>query len=302
MLLTHIQETEIRNKGDEMKVRYKKLNITTNALVLAGAMGTKPVYKADGTFVKDIMLFKNDDLMELTTVLVKFGEYDTQDMILDDEDVRDEAIIDFLEKGTKSLKLFHETNDSEENYIEAPLKEAYVTKFDGEFQDVFKGSIVATYKFRDEKDWEIAKALDLSTSIEGQAELEEVTEEITKSSLQEFVDKYKEQFTKLFGDKLIGKILKKENEMTKEEMQKMEDLVTQVAELTPQVEDLTKQVETLTAEKVEIETNAASELEKTNAELENITKDFNELKVDFEKRITKLDNQENTLDIDKITV
>jgi DNA repair exonuclease SbcCD ATPase subunit len=277
------------------KFRYKMLKIDTNALIPQGAMGFKAVYKEDGHYTKPTQIFKNDELMELTTVLVKFGEFDSQDMILDDYDVATDAMIDFLKNGNKSLKIMHSTDDTEENYVEAFLKEAYMTKADGELNGIAKHSLVAVYKFTDEDDYEIAKALSLETSIEGKAELEELQEEITKSRLKEFVEKYAEQFADLFGDNVINKILKKgENEMNEEQIKIMEDLRKSVSDLETKLEEADKKVEDLTK---------AKEEDKSDEKLEELQKSYDELKKSFEERVTEIDNQEdNEIDVSDIEI
>ena len=198
--------------------RYKSLRIDTNALVIKGAMGVKPILKDDGHFVKvGERIFKADDeKMELTTTLVVFNKFDSQNMILDDENVRDQAMIDFIEKGNKSLKIMHETSNDENNYAEAKLKEVYVVKdTDTEWQG-YEGSINATYKFLNKTDWEIVKQLELQTSIEGFGDLEEVSDvELAKSDskLKEFIAKFKDFFYARFGkDKVDSVLLQKEDE------------------------------------------------------------------------------------------
>lgn len=208
-----------------MAYRYKKITIKNNALVKKGAMGVKPILKEDGSYLKvDNQIFKaNDEKQELTTTLVIFNKYDSQDMILDDEDVRDEAMIDFVANGNKTLKILHASDEDDDSaYIEAPLKEIYVVKEND--KDFSVGSINATYKVRKQEDWSIIKSLELQTSIEGEAELEVVKEDIVKEgTLKEFVTKFKAYFITLFGkdkvEEMLNKEEDKEEEMTKEELE-----------------------------------------------------------------------------------
>jgi hypothetical protein len=209
-----------------MKIlRYKKLIIKNNALVPKGAMEVLPVYKEDdGKFrSKSETIFKaNDEKLELTTVMVKFGKVDADNMILDDEAVRDEAMIDFMKNGNKRLVITHNTED-EKREVNAYIKELYVAKgFDSDFSE-YEGSILSTAKFDNVEDYTIAKELQLETSIEGMAELEEV---ILDKSLKDRIVDNLEYFVKYFGlekiKELIGEEMFGNNKELKEKYEALE--------------------------------------------------------------------------------
>jgi len=209
------------------KYRYKTLKIDRLALVPKGAMGVEGLYKAeDGSFNKVEKLFKFDDSERiLKTIVILFNKFDSQGMILDDADLRDEAMINFLKDGEKQLKILHETDSNDkDNYVEANLYSfGKVQKKDPDFGDL-EGSVWAEYKFDNEKDYAIAKELELQTSLEGFGHLEELEQDLNKeeSSLKKFIEKYKVGFSKIFGEERVEKVLNKEDEeMTKEEAKEL---------------------------------------------------------------------------------
>ena len=217
-----------------MAYAYKKLRITKNAIVPKGAMRKKAIYKEDGSFKKTITLLKNEEKLEVTACLIKFDEFDSQDMILDDENVRDEAMIDFLIKGDKTLKILHKTKDEKESHIDAFLKEIYVAKEDN-VVNAPAGSVITTYKFANKEDWDVAKGLDLEFSLEGEGTLVEVAKEdkpMTKTTLKGFIEKNKEAFEGAFGKEAINKLFKKEDKKEDEkEDGEIDDLKKEIKKL-----------------------------------------------------------------------
>jgi len=214
-----------------MGFRYKKLIIKNNALVVGGAMKVKPILKDDGNFIKLTEFIKADnEKQELHTILVLFNKFDSQGMILDDEDVRDEAMVDFLKDGNKSLKILHETDkETEDSYIDAHLQSLDVVEETDKYFPELEGSIKAVYKIYDKEDWEIIKTLQLQTSIEGFGSLEEVEEEITKSKLKNFIKKYADAFKEYYGKDIIEEITKGD-EMNAKELKAELDSIKQAIE------------------------------------------------------------------------
>lgn len=244
-----------------MAYRYKKLVIKENALVAAGAMKVKPILKDDGSFLKTTDLIKADDeKQELHTILVLFNKLDSQDMILDDEDVRDQAMVDFLKDGNLSLKILHETEQGvEDNYIDASLQSLSKVEDNDKYFSDLVGSIKAVYKVYDKDDWEIIKALELQTSIEGIGNLEEFEEEITKSKLKDFIKKYADAFKEFYGKDVIEEITKGE-EMNATELKKELDSIKQAIQALDKGELVFK-------EESDVIDFAYNQLEKVSAEL-----------------------------------
>ena len=284
--------------------RYKKLKITHNALVVKGAMGVKPILKEDGSFLKvGEKIYKADEeKRELTTSLVVFNKFDSQGMILDNEDVRDEAIIDFLANGSKTLKVLHSTDESvAESFIEAPLKEAYVVKEDDNYFTA--GSFNATYKIRNQEDWDIIKTLELQTSIEGVAELEVVKEEEldkeeNAGKMKDFVLKFKSMFYAWFGKDKVDEILEikkeEEEEMTKEQVEvllqditKNEDNAFLLSVIKGVVENVEKEFNSKEEIVALLKSVSANEIE----ELTNQKKEFETSKLELEAKLADLEKQ-----------
>ena len=263
-----------------MAYAYKKLIIKTNAIVPKGAMKTKAVYKEeDGTFLKvEPKLFKDDAKLEVTACLVKYGEFDSQDMILDDENVRDETMVNFLMKGNKAIKILHKTEDDKENYIEAYLKEIYVAKEDN-VVDAPAGSILTTYKFKNAEDWKIAKELELEFSFEGEAKLVEVAKEdvpVTKEALKNYIAKNKEVFEQYFGKETIEKVVNKSDKKD----DKKDDKTKDKSGLEKEVSELKKSLETVL--------KSQKELQKT------LSQRITSISIDKE------DEEEKEIDVNKI--
>lgn len=251
--------------GDKMKLlRYKKLIINKNALVPKGAMEVLPVYKeADGKFrTKEETIFKaNDEKLELTTIMVKFGKYDADGMILDSEFVRDEAMIEFMKSGDKTLAFSHNIEDKNRD-VSAFIKELYVIKSDDiDFPD-YAGSIASTAKFANVEDYKIAKELEFETSIEGIAELEEVA---VDKSLKDKIAENIEYFIKYFGVDKIKNLMGDEMFGNNKELkEKYEQLEKEFAELKEQID------------KENVEKEAQPEIEPVDysAEIEELKKSF----------------------------
>jgi len=225
-----------------MAFAYKKLIIKTNAIVPKGAMQKKAVYKEDdGSFLKLSNLVKDDAKLEVTACLAKFNEFDSQDMILDDETVRDEAMVNFLLKGNKQIKILHKTEDNKENYIDAFLKEIYVAKADN-IVNAPEGSILTTYKFKNKEDWDVAKELDLEFSFEGSAELVPVKKDVklTKENLINFIKGNQDVFVDFFGEKTISKVVKKEDIKGDEGNNEITEIKKQLADLLKEQKELQK--------------------------------------------------------------
>jgi len=279
--------------GDKMKIlRYKKLIIKNNALVPKGAMEVLPVYKEDnGKFrSKSETIFKaNDEKLELTTVMVKFGKVDSDGMILDDEAVRDEAMIDFMKNGNKQLVITHNTKDDRRE-VSAYIKELYVAKgFDSDFSE-YEGSIMSTSKFDNIEDYTIAKELQLETSIEGMAELEEVI--IDKSLKDRIVDNL-EYFVKYFGlekiKELIGEEMFGNNKELKEKYDALEKEFTSLKEqIESQEQEIKPEAPDYTEKFAEIQKNFES-ISEAISKVTELNKTVEELKELFMQRQTPME-------------
>lgn len=264
--------------GDKMKLmRYKKLIINKNALVPKGAMEVLPVYKEDdGKFrTKEETIFKaNDDKLELTTVMVKFGKYDADGMILDSEIVRDEAMIEFMKSGDKTLAFSHNIEDKNRD-VSAFIKELYVIKSDDiDFPD-YAGSIASTAKFANAEDYKIAKELEFETSIEGLAELEEVA---VDKSLKDKIAENIEYFIKYFGVDKIKNLMGDEMFGNNKELkEKYEQLEKELAELKEQIEKENAEKEAQPETKTVDYSAEIEELKKSFANFSEITTSISEL-------------------------
>ena len=89
--------------------RYKTLKIEHDCIVPKGAMQVKSVFKEDGYFSrpKETIVKFDDTKQMMYNIMVKFNKVDSQDMILDSEEVRTQALIDYLANGDKILKFTH---------------------------------------------------------------------------------------------------------------------------------------------------------------------------------------------------
>ena len=227
-------------------------------------------------------------------------------MILDDEGVRDQAMIDFLKNGNKGLKIFHKTDNVEDNYVEASLKEAYVVKKnDIEFPNL-EGSILAVYKFDNRDEWEAVKTLELETSIEGRGELEEV-EDLSKSRLIEILRENKEALSQIYDKNIIEKLFKntkKEDEMNKELLEKNNELMERTIALLEKEENSPEEEVEATEDKVE-----KSELEEANKKVialeEKLDKSNEKIELllkKFEERETPIKNNEEKIDPNEVEI
>lgn len=185
----------IKTKKVKKKVlRYKSLKIARDCLVPKGAMQVKSVFKEDtGEFVtlNETPIYKFDDEKQLMyNIMVKFGKTDSQNMILDNEDVRRDTLIDFIGNGDKVLKFSHKKDDNGEPFdIEAVVCGAdFVRKGDPMFPDD-EDSIYRVAFFKNKDEFDIIKTLKFESSIEGVAELESIEIEVDEPVSKEETEK-----------------------------------------------------------------------------------------------------------------
>ena len=161
-----------------MAKRYKKLIITKDTIVPLGAMQVESVFKDDGHFskseelkVEELLKF-DDNNQCMYNVMVVFGKEDSQGMILDDIEVRDEALKSFMVDGDKVLKFTHEKDEDGESFdIDADVLGIYpVQKGDPIFPD-YVDSIARVAKFNDPEEYELVKTMGWQSSIEGKCVL-----------------------------------------------------------------------------------------------------------------------------------
>lgn len=167
------------------KKKYKALKIKCNTIVPKGAVGEKAVFKADGSFKKKgtDTVFKETEVTDgieykMYSIMYLMNKEDSQGDSLQDTEVRDEAMKDFMAEGDKIIKYTHTKKDGESIDIKANILELYVVKegdpiFVEEYQ---KGAIANCIKFEDKEQYNFCKDNDWETSIEGVAEIEEYEE------------------------------------------------------------------------------------------------------------------------------
>jgi hypothetical protein len=179
--------------------RYLALKIDKDCLVPKGAMKVESIFKDDGHFklVEDAICKFDDAKQIMYNVMVLFNKVDSQGMILDNEDLRNQAMMDFLESGDKVLKFSHEKDDAGDSYdINARILELYIAKENDPIYPDYVGSIIRSAYFEDKEDYEIAKTLNFQSSIEGKAKLEEIDLVVEK---EKKFNKIKDLLKKIFN-------------------------------------------------------------------------------------------------------
>jgi len=143
--------------------------------------------------------------------MVKWNDADSDNWILDKEDIRRDAMIDFQANGDKVLKFTHKKDENDEPYsIDAHVMEFYYVKENDPIYPDYVGSIARSAYFADAEEFATIKELEFETSIEGKAWLEEfeVEEETIKDKTNKAIHKIKDllKTTFKFED---GKLTKK---------------------------------------------------------------------------------------------
>lgn len=197
--------------------RYKKLIISHDCLVPKGAMEVESVFKeVDGatefTKLKTKPVFKFDDSEQMIyNVMVKWNDPDSEDWILDDANVRRDAMIDYQANGDKVLKFTHQKDDNDKPYdIDAHVVETYIVKENDPIFPDYIGSIARSAYFADAEEYSIIKELEFESSIEGKAMLEdfEVEDETIKEKTNKAIHKIKDLLKNTFKFE-DGKLTKK---------------------------------------------------------------------------------------------
>lgn len=170
------------------KTRYKKLIITANALVPKGAVQEKAVYKGIefGQLKQLSNIVKDDNNQTMYSIWYPLNKVDAHGDFVDNPAVLENAAIDFMKSGEKSIKILHEGNFTDG----AVVKELWIVKAgDPIFNNPdLIGSLAGGIKFLDVELYNKCKSENWETSIEGQAE-EEVIEKSMIEDLKEFIKK-----------------------------------------------------------------------------------------------------------------
>lgn len=168
------------------KTRYKKLIITANALVPKGAVQEKAVFKGIefGQLKQLSNIIKDDNNQTMYSIWYPLNKVDAHGDFVDNPAVLENAAIDFMKSGEKSIKILHEGNFTDG----AVVKELWIVKAgDPIFTNPdLIGSLAGGIKFLDAELYNKCKSENWETSIEGQAE-EEVVEKSVIEDLKDFI-------------------------------------------------------------------------------------------------------------------
>lgn len=168
------------------KTRYKKLIITANALVPKGAVMERAIFK--GIEFKSLQqltnIVKDDNNQTMYSIWYPLNKADAHGDFVDSPAVLENAAIDFMKSGEKSIKILHEGNFTDG----AVVKELWIVKAgDPIFTNPnLIGSLAGGIKFLDAELYNKCKSENWETSIEGQAE-EEIIEKSMIEELKEFI-------------------------------------------------------------------------------------------------------------------
>jgi len=201
--------------------RYKKLIITHDCLVPKGAMQVESVFKEEKegitAFTKhktyeDMVVKFDDEKQIMYNIMVKWNKADSDNWILDDEDIRRDTMIDYQQNGDKVLKFTHQKDEAGEPYsIDAHVMEFFFVKENDPIYPDYAGSIARSAYFKDKEEYDFIKELEFETSIEGSAFLEEfeVDDTVNKVAKENAIHKIKDLLKNTFNFK-DGKLAKKE--------------------------------------------------------------------------------------------
>ncbi len=257
--------------GVKMAVEYKKLIIKANALVKRGAVGEKAIFKS-----KEKQITKTDDTkLEMHSIMYMVNKFDSHKAIIKQAKVIEDACLDFMVNGEKRIKLTHDGD-----FVDAKVMQLYIVPADHPIwkEEKYIGALATVTKFGNEDLYNQCKSEGWETSLEGDVEEEEISED-------SIVKKVFEMVKKMFG---------KEIPIMKEDEKKPEDLKepekeAEKAELSPEIKDavlavvneamagLTAKYEELNAKLNTLsgETSAVAETAKSfDEKIREIRKDF----------------------------
>ena len=108
------------------KTRYKKLIITANALVPKGAVMERAVYKGIefGQLKQLSNIIKDDNNQTMYSIWYPLNKIDAHGDFVDNPAVLEDAAINFMKSGEKSIKILHEGNFTDG----AVVKELWIVK------------------------------------------------------------------------------------------------------------------------------------------------------------------------------
>lgn len=153
-----------------MAVEYKKLKITGNALVKRGAVGVKAVFKG-----KEQRVVKADDSkLEMHTIMYMVNQFDSHKAIVKNNEVIEEACLDFMLNGDKRVKMTHDGD-----YVDAYVMQLYIVPENHPMwsDEKYVGALATVTKFGDKELYDKCKEEGWETSLEGDVIEEEISEE-----------------------------------------------------------------------------------------------------------------------------
>jgi len=266
------------------KTRYKKLIITANALVPKGAVQEKAVFKGIefGQLKQLTNIVKDDNNQTMYSIWYPLNKVDAHGDFVDSPTVLEDAAIDFMKSGEKSIKILHEGNFTDG----AVVKELWIVKTgDPIFTNPdLVGSLAGGIKFLDAELYNKCKSENWETSIEGQAE-----EEIVEKSM---IEELKEFIKNLFAKSLNNAYIKEEPQVKVEERKEVDmtpdEVKAMIAEAMTalKTEIMTELKPEKPAEEMPVEDEKPAE-PMPDPEKEELKKTVEKLKAELDKEVKK---------------
>lgn len=275
------------------KTRYKKLIITANALVPKGAVQEKAVFKGIefGQLKQLSNIVKDDNNQTMYSIWYPLNKVDAHGDFVDNPAVLEDAAINFMKSGEKSIKILHDGEFTDG----AVVKELWIVKAgDPIFTNPdLIGSLAGGIKFLDTDLYNKCKSENWETSIEGQAE-EEIVEKGLIEDLKDFI---KNLFVKSQNNTYIKEepqvsLEEKAVKMTPEEVKAMvaEMIMAAKAEIMAELKPEKEPEEMPVEEACKPEEKTAEpdpEKEELKKALEDQKAEAEKLKAELEKEVKK---------------